>query len=137
MSTPDGSSIPSVGNSSLSGGSQTSSSGGATPSGGNTGDILQASTTVTSLAVVFLALFPVYPSLAKVELFKIGHIPVPCGMVLLFCGISALISSVWSIDHLRREANIKLKSSPLGLLLVALLLFAIMYIGIAASYPLF
>jgi hypothetical protein len=58
---------------------------------------------------------------------------------LLLCGMSALFSSFWSLDLLRRKAGIPslrsmLASSPLGLLFLALILFACIYIGVAASY---
>jgi len=118
-------------------GSPTPTSGSPKPHLNNSADILQASTTVTSLTVALIALFP-STSLAKIELVKIGgQWSLTLGPVLLLCGVSALISSLWSVDHLRREASMTVRAlmqSNLGLLLIALILFLVIYVGIAASY---
>lgn len=144
MSTSSGSPVSPGGSTPSQGGSPIPS----TPSQGghiayylaDAGDVLQTSTTVTSLAVALTALFPTFPSLAKMELFKVGgHWSILLGPILLFCGMSALFSSFWSLDLLRRKAGISsihsmLTSSPLGLLFLALILFACIYVGVAASY---
>ena len=100
------------------------------------GDVLQASTTVTSLAVALTVLFP-STSLAKMTLITIGHWSLSLGPTVLMCGVCALMSSIWSLDHLRRKAGLTgrtMITSHIGLLFLALFLFVLIYLGVALSY---
>ena len=80
---------PPIGGNTLAGGS---SPGGAPPPSivtyEDAGDVLQASTTVTSLAVALIALFPSSNTLAKLTVVTLGHWSLSLGFALLFCGLS-------------------------------------------------
>jgi hypothetical protein len=95
-------------------------------------DILQASTTVASLAVA-IAVF--LPSLSKLVTLNIGSLQLPIlRPILLFCGLCALMSSFSSIRQLSRELKTSVvPGTNLGWLLFALVLFAITYILVVAS----
>lgn len=100
------------------------------------GDVLQTSTTVTSLTVALIVFFP-STSLPKLALVTIGHISLPLGIAVLFCGVAALMSSFLSLNRLRLKSGIHGRSimfSHIGLLFIALFLFLLIFLGVAASY---
>jgi hypothetical protein len=102
------------------------------------GDVLQASTTVASLAVALVALLHT-TSLAKLIVLSIGNFGLPLGYAVLFCGLLALAASISSLSLIIHETGVSLgflimHRSNLSWLFMALVLFTLIYVGIATTY---
>lgn len=111
------------------------SGGGVSTIDDSVGDVLQASTTVAGLAVAIIALFPA-AVLSKMTVMTLGHWSLPLKGTLLLCGAMALLSGAVALDKLRRRAQLSvfsMLSSHIGLLYIALLLFLLVYLGVALS----
>lgn len=102
------------------------------------GDILQASITVASLAVAFVAFLPA-TSLSKSVILSLAGYSMSLGFALLACGTSALVSAFACIDRIRRKAGVPMAllltcRSYLGILFYALVLFGLIYLTVVLSY---
>jgi hypothetical protein len=104
----------------------------------DTGDILQASTTVAGLSVALVAFLP-SNSFAKLIVLKVGSWELSLTTALLLCGLLALAASIWTLDKIRREAGLSVGAllvprTHLSLLFFALVVFVLVYIGVVTTF---
>jgi hypothetical protein len=105
------------------------------------GEILQASTTVASLAVAVVVLLPSIVTPTSLISLNVGglELSLSLGLALLLCGICALTASLWALDAMRREVGLPFHSlvmarNNISWLFIALCLFIIIYLGVLINY---
>src|SRR2546423_864913 len=95
-----------------------------------------ASLAVAGAVVVLVALLPT-TSIARILFIGIGHLTLTLVSALLFCGLFAISASIRTAYRLSREVELSgadLFKSNLGFLIIALVLFGLIYVAMTTWY---